>query len=96
MLRIDNYAMDMIPEGNMVVIQNDDMPGMIGIVGTSFGDAKVNIADMVISREYDKAGKATAFQVIKTDSSPDAKLLESLKARPGILKVKSVALPARG
>ncbi|QOV87685.1 phosphoglycerate dehydrogenase [Humisphaera borealis] len=95
-LRIDNYAMDMIPEGNMVVIQNDDMPGMIGIVGTSFGDAKVNIADMVISREYDKAGKATAFQVIKTDSSPDAKLLESLKARPGILKVKSVALPARG
>ena len=95
-LRIDNYAMDMIPEGNMVVIQNDDMPGMIGIVGTSFGDAKVNIADMVISREYDKSGKATAFQVIKTDSSPDAKLLESLKARPGILKVKSVALPVRG
>lgn len=95
-LRIDNYAMDMIPEGNMVVIQNDDQPGMIGIVGSSFGDAKVNIADMVISREYDKAGKATALQVIKTDSTPDPKLLDSLKSRAGILKVKSVALPARG
>jgi len=95
-LRIDNYAMDMIPEGNMVVITNDDRPGMIGLVGTSFGDAKVNIADMVISREYDKSGKATALQVIKTDSTPDPKLLESLKKSPGILKVQSVSLPARG
>jgi D-3-phosphoglycerate dehydrogenase len=94
-LRIDNYAMDMIPEGNMVVIQNDDQPGMIGIVGSSFGDAKVNIADMVISREYDKAGKATALQVIKTDSTPSPALLDSLRSRAGILKVKSVNLPPR-
>ena len=38
-LRIDNYSMDMVPEGNMVIIQNQDMPGVIGTVGTSFGDA---------------------------------------------------------
>lgn len=95
LLRVDNYAMDMIPEGNMVIIQNEDQPGVIGVVGSSFGDAKVNIADMVISREYDKSGKATALMVIKTDSTPDGKLLESLRARPGILKVKSVALPPR-
>jgi D-3-phosphoglycerate dehydrogenase len=95
-LRIDNYAMDMIPEGNMVIIQNEDQPGMIGAVGSSFGDAKVNIADMVISREFDKTGKATALMVIKTDSTPDPKLLDSLRARPGILRAKSVALPARG
>ena len=44
-------TMDMIPEGNMVLIVNKDQPGVIGTVGTSFGDAKVNIADMVISRE---------------------------------------------
>ena len=43
--------MDMIPEGNMVLIINKDQPGVIGTVGTSFGDASVNIADMVISRE---------------------------------------------
>ncbi|CAA9397880.1 MAG: D-3-phosphoglycerate dehydrogenase [uncultured Phycisphaerae bacterium] len=94
-LRIDDYAMDMIPEGNMVVVQNEDQPGVIGFVGTSFGDARVNIADMVISRAYDKSGKATALMVIKTDSAPDAKLLGGLRARPGILKVKSVALPPR-
>ena len=85
----------MIPEGNMVVIQNRDEPGVIGMVGSSFGDAGVNIADMVISRQFDKEGKATALMVIKTDSGPTDALLNRLKARPNILKVKSVVLPAR-
>jgi D-3-phosphoglycerate dehydrogenase / 2-oxoglutarate reductase len=93
-LRIDGYSMDMIPEGNMVLIINQDQPGVIGIVGSSFGDARVNIADMVISREFGHDGKATALMVIKTDSQPPESLLNQLKARPNILKVKSLVLPA--
>ena len=69
MLRIDDYAMDMIPEGNMVLIENKDQPGVIGTVGTSFGDASVNIADMVISRAVGKDNTATALMVLKTDSA---------------------------
>ena len=94
-LRVDGYSMDMIPEGNMVLIVNQDQPGVIGVVGSSFGDAQVNIADMVISREFAADGKATALMVIKTDSEPTASLLERLKSRPNILKVKSLVLPAR-
>jgi D-3-phosphoglycerate dehydrogenase / 2-oxoglutarate reductase len=94
-LRIDGYSMDMIPEGNMVLIVNKDEPGVIGLVGSSFGDAQVNIADMVISREFDSAGKATALMVIKTDSPPPEALFNRLKARPHILKVKSLVLPPR-
>ena len=33
-LRIDGFAMDMIPEGHMVLIVNKDQPGVIGTVGT--------------------------------------------------------------
>jgi D-3-phosphoglycerate dehydrogenase len=95
-LRIDGYSMDMIPEGNMVLIVNQDTPGVIGLVGSSFGDAQVNIADMVISREIDKDGKATALMVIKTDSPASESLFNRLKARPNILKVKSLVLPPRG
>jgi len=65
-------------------------------VGSSFGDAQVNIADMVISREIDKEGKATALMVIKTDSPASESLFNRLKARPNILKVKSLVLPPRG
>jgi D-3-phosphoglycerate dehydrogenase len=94
-LRIDGFAMDMIPEGHMVVIINKDQPGVIGTVGTSFGDANVNIADMVISREFDKSGEAHALMVLKTDSpAPDA-LVNRLRARPGIVRVKPMTLPPR-
>jgi D-3-phosphoglycerate dehydrogenase len=96
-LRVDGYQMDMVPEGNMVLIQNKDQPGVIGTVGTTFGDAGVNIADMVISRDVDKeSGAATALMLIKTDSAPPEALLNRLKARPGILRAKALALPARG
>lgn len=95
-LRVDGYAMDMIPEGQMVLIVNQDQPGVIGAVGTTFGDARVNIADMVISREFDKAGNATALMVLKTDSAPPEAVLDKLRARPGIIRVKSVVLPVRG
>src|SRR5687768_3586551 len=94
-LRIDGYNMDMVPEGHMVLIQNKDQPGVIGTVGTSFGDAAVNIADMVISREFDKDGQATALMVIKTDSAPPEALLNRLRARPNILRVKALVLPPR-
>jgi D-3-phosphoglycerate dehydrogenase len=95
LLRIDKFAMDMIPEGQMVIILNEDQPGVIGFVGTSFGDANVNIADMVISRSIDAAGKATALMVIKTDSEPPADLVAKLRAKANILRVKSVVLPPR-
>lgn len=94
-LRVDGFAMDMVPEGNMVVIVNRDEPGVIGTVGTTFGDAKVNIADMVISREVNKDGSATALMMLKTDSAPPAALLEKLRSRPNITRVKALSLPSR-
>ena len=68
---------------------------VIGTVGTTFGDAQVNIADMVISREKHADGSATALMVLKTDSEPPSALLNRLRARPSILKVKSLVLPPR-
>jgi D-3-phosphoglycerate dehydrogenase len=95
-VRIDNFAMDMVPEGQMVLIVNKDQPGVIGVVGTSFGDAGVNIADMVISRDFAADGSATAVMVLKVDSAPPESLVNRLKARPNIVKVWSVVLPPRG
>lgn len=95
-LRVDNFEMDMVPEGQMVLIINKDQPGVIGTVGSTFGDAGVNIADMVISREKNPDGSATALMVLKTDSAPSEQALKALKSKPNILKVKSVVLPPRG
>ena len=80
----------------MVIIVNKDQPGVIGTVGTTFGDAHVNIADMVISRAFQKDGSAHALMLIKTDQEAPEALLNRLRARPGILKVSAVELPKRG
>jgi len=95
-LRIDNFNMDMVPEGTMVLIVNKDQPGVIGTVGTSFGDANVNIADMVISREVHEDGTSTALMLLKTDSAAPESLVNRLRARPNILRVKPLQLPPRG
>jgi hypothetical protein len=94
-LRFDGFNMDMVPEGHMVIIQNKDTPGVIGMVGSSFGDAQVNIADMVISRERQADGTFLALMMIKTDSQPPESLLNRLRARPNIVRVRSAMLPNR-
>ena len=85
--------MDMTPDGTMVLLQNEDLPGMIGHVGTAFGNAKVNIADMTISRRDQGAGKPTAWMTLKVDEEPPAELVEQLNATNGVLKLAVVKLP---
>jgi len=88
-IAIDGYRMDMVPEGPMIIIRNDDQPGVIGLVGTLMGDRQVNIADMTVSRR-DK----TALIVLKIDADPPQAVLDELLARtPPIQRVRTVSLP---
>ena len=93
-VEINGYHMDMVPEGDMLLLQNEDRPGMIGTVGSEFGSAEVNIADMSISRRADTGGVYTALMVLKIDAPAPEDLVSRLRARPGILKVATVKLPA--
>jgi len=88
-LEINGYHMDMVPAGPMVLMHNEDRPGMIGLVGTAFGDAGANIADMTITRRGE-----TAIMILKLDVPPKADLLDRLRKEPGILKVAALELPA--
>ncbi len=89
-LAIDAYRMDMVPEGAMVLIFNDDKPGVIGIVGTTFGQHSVNIADLSVSRHDD-----TAMMVLKIDGPVPGEAISALQAQtPPIRLVKTVVLPA--
>src|SRR5207302_4335100 len=51
------YAIDIELAPQMAFLVYDDLPGVIGRVGTMFGDAGVNIANMVVSRTQE-GGKA--------------------------------------
>ena len=90
---LDGYAMDMVPAGHMVLVTNADEPGRIGLVGNVFGDAGVNIAEMIIGRKtIEASGESIAMMVIKLDEAPSAKLLDELRAASGILSAVQVEL----
>ncbi|MHC4448467.1 MAG: ACT domain-containing protein, partial [Planctomycetota bacterium] len=65
----------------------------IGLVGRLFGDASVNIAEMVIGRKRDEAtGETIAMMILKLDEAPTNALLDELRRAPGILNVATIAL----
>ena len=68
----------------MLLISNDDRPGVIGTVGMILGDAGVNIADMDVGR-VDTPG--SAVMLIATGSEVDAAVLDALRGAPGVSSV---------
>jgi D-3-phosphoglycerate dehydrogenase len=61
----------------MAFFRYADMPGVIGRIGTTFGDADVNIANMAVSRD-NQAGKALMALSIDTPAPPE--LVEKILA----------------
>ena len=59
----------------MVFFRYDDIPGVIGRVGTMFGEADVNIANMAVSRTKE-GGKA--LMALSIDSPAPRELVERL------------------
>ena len=71
------FAIDIEIAPHMVFVRYEDRPGVIGIVGSMFGDAGVNIANMAVSRT--KEG-GEALMVFSIDTQATSELEESLRA----------------
>ena len=86
-VNIDGTPFDVPPADHMVVVSNDDRPGVIGTVGTILGDAAVNIADMDVARVE---GSSTAVMLIAPTERVLDETLAVLRTAPGILDVKTL------
>jgi D-3-phosphoglycerate dehydrogenase len=71
------FGIDIEIAPHMVFVRYEDRPGVIGIVGSMFGDAGVNIANMAVSRT--KEGDR-ALMVFSIDTQATLELEESLRA----------------
>ncbi|PIQ87572.1 MAG: phosphoglycerate dehydrogenase [Candidatus Omnitrophica bacterium CG11_big_fil_rev_8_21_14_0_20_45_26] len=90
-VRINEFRLDARPRGVVLVIHNEDLPGVVGQVGTALGKNKINIADMTLSR-ISKGKKAFALTVINTDNDIPAKVLKELSNIKPIIDTKVVKL----
>ncbi|MDK2971351.1 MAG: D-3-phosphoglycerate dehydrogenase / 2-oxoglutarate reductase [Candidatus Sumerlaeota bacterium] len=80
------------PEGNLVVVENEDVPGVIGQVGTFFGKESINIAEMTWGRVEDGAGKGHAMTIINIEGPITSGQLAELRKLPNIKSARLIRL----
>ena len=86
---INQFQVEVVSEGHMILIDNVDRPGVIGMVGQILGNHEVNIARMQCSRA--ERGES-ALLIIGLDSPLAAPVVDLLKQEKDILSVRMVDL----
>lgn len=86
-VRVDDFSVEAIPEGHLLVLHNDDRPGVIGFVGKVLGDAGVNIAMMNLSR---RKIKGRAVSLLGVDTRVPETVMEQLRNNDHILSAVQV------
>jgi len=74
-IEIDGFKIEMTPQGTVLVIFNDDKPGVIGDVGTVCGKHKINICTMGVGQKPEDQQAALA---VSLDKEPDEKAVAEL------------------
>jgi D-3-phosphoglycerate dehydrogenase len=92
-VRIDGYRVDAIPHGHMMVVRNEDVPGVIGFIGTTLGEHDVNIAAMFNARE---TIGGEALSVYNLDDPPSEDVLEAILDDERIIDVSYISLNGTG
>jgi D-3-phosphoglycerate dehydrogenase len=88
-VQVDSYHLDANPYGTILVLQNRDVPGVIGQVGTILGAHNVNVGEWRMGRH---APGSDALSFINMDSAPSAEVLEALREIQAITSLKLIRL----
>ncbi|MDD5136782.1 MAG: phosphoglycerate dehydrogenase, partial [Candidatus Omnitrophica bacterium] len=88
-VRINEFYVDCVPEGTMLMVFNKDVPGIIGHIGTIFGRNSINVASVSFGRD-EKGGKA--ISVWNVDSDIPKKVLDEIKSSKNVQELKLVKL----
>jgi D-3-phosphoglycerate dehydrogenase len=84
---LDDHTIDVPPARNMLVVRNDDRPGMIGVVGTTIGDAGINISNIHVGKS--PQGES-ALMVLVTSEPVPPDVQDRLRAAGGIVSVHAL------
>lgn len=88
-VRINDYHVDAVPSGYILILINEDKPGIIGNVGVILGKNNINIAGMTLGR---KELGAKAVTMLNVDSRVPEDVLKQIAKAPNIIDIKMVEL----
>lgn len=88
-VQLDQYSIDIVPQGHLIVIHHTDQPGAIGRVGSLLAEQDVNIATMQVGRA-NEGGEAV--MVLTVDKAIDKQAADQLSEIADIRQVDYLTL----
>ena len=86
---INNFQLELLPEGNLLILSQTDQPGIIGKIGTILGKANINIANLQLAR----TGKGEdALSVWSIDEAMAEATLKEIRKMPQVKEARAVTL----
>ncbi len=86
---IDGHSVEITPTTHMLVVRNNDKPGMIGRVGTVLGEAGISIDQMSVAPN---PNAQTALMVLSTPSATPQSVVDALNASEGLFGIHVITL----
>jgi D-3-phosphoglycerate dehydrogenase len=88
-VRIDDFIIEVIPEGHLALIYNLDEPGAIGSIGNTLGENGINISQMQVGTAV---GGENNIILIKTDEPMTEDVKNKVMALPKVKTIQTFEL----
>jgi D-3-phosphoglycerate dehydrogenase len=92
-VQLEGHRLEAYLDGVLLIFTHQDVPGIIGRVGTAFGQSSINIAQMTVGRS---TPGGDAIGVLNLDQEPSPEAVAAVAACPGVRSVRVVKLPPAG
>jgi D-3-phosphoglycerate dehydrogenase len=93
MVQLEGHRLEAYLDGILLVFTHQDVPGIIGRVGSAFGQSGLNIAQMTVGRS---TPGGDAIGVLNLDQEPSPEAVAAVAACPGVRSARVVKLPPAG
>lgn len=89
LVRVNDFYLEAVPEGYILVLHNRDVPGVVGAVGTLLGKRDINIAGLELGRE--RVG-GMAISLIHVDGQVPPEILAELRTLGPVVSAQLIRL----
>ena len=95
LIKLGDYRTEAFMDGNLLVFQHQDVPGIIGYVGNVLAEENVNIPQMAVGRTNNVKG-GSAIGVLNLDSTASDQAIQKVLSFDGIESANLICLPEQG
>lgn len=95
LIRLQEYRLEAYLDGILLIFTHNDVPGIIGFVGTVLGQHEINIAQMAVGRATEAPGGG-AIGVLNLDGLPTQAAIDALLQNPNLHSIRVIEMPPAG